>query len=70
VTRIVCSHKLLVCACGSVMVAGKEISEEEGDKPLIPSSTSVAGRLEQLQLNTQAQTVCSGLNFHESLTSA
>jgi len=39
--------------------AGREISKEEGANSLIPSSTSVAGRLEQLYLNTQTQTVCS-----------
>jgi len=39
--------------------AGKEILKEEGAISLIPSSTGVAGRLEQLNLNTQAQSVCS-----------
>jgi len=28
---------------GMLATAGREISEEEGDKPLIPSSTLVAG---------------------------
>ena len=42
-------------------VAGvKEISKEEDDgvKPVTSSSASLAGRLEQLYLNTQAQSVC------------
>jgi len=37
--------------------AGRGISKEEGVMPLIPSSTNVAGRFEQLSMNTQAQSV-------------
>jgi hypothetical protein len=39
--------------------AGREISEEEGNNSLTPSSSSVAGRLKQLNLNMQTQSVCS-----------
>jgi len=41
--------------------AGKQISQEEGAKSLIPSSTVLlaAGRLKQLYMNMQAQSVCS-----------
>jgi len=38
--------------------AGKRISKEEGVMSLIPSSTVVAGRLKQLNLNTQTESVC------------
>jgi len=39
--------------------AEKEISQEEGNSRLASSSTSVAGCFEQLNLNMQAQSVCS-----------
>lgn len=42
------------------MSCGKEISEEEddGEKSFTSSSASFAGRLEQLYLDTQTQSVC------------
>jgi hypothetical protein len=66
---------------------GREISkEEERVNFLAPSSTNVAGKLKQLNLNTQAQSVCVCVSaqlllvvinkcvvqflFHESLTFA
>jgi hypothetical protein len=40
-----------------LQAVGKGSSEEEGNYPLVPSSTNVAGSFEQLNLNTQAQSV-------------
>ncbi len=38
---------------------GREISEEEGSYSLMSSSSSVAGRLKQLNLDMQGQSACS-----------
>jgi len=40
-------------------VTVKNCVQEEGDYRLSPSSTSVAGRLDQLSMNMQTQSVCS-----------
>ncbi len=50
--------------------AGKRISEEEGNFSLIPSSTNVVGKFEQLYVNMQVQSVCSQFQVHALLTSA
>jgi len=51
--------------------AGERISEEEERFNFFaPSSTVVVGRLEQLYLNTQVQSVCSQFQVHVLLISA
>ncbi len=49
---------------------GKRISEEEGNFSLIPSSTNVVGKFEQLYVNMQVQSVCWQFQVHALLTSA
>ena len=59
---------MLVCVVFGYVAgcAGERIlKEEEGYNGSALSSTSVVGSFEQLYLNTQAQSVCSGFLFQK-----